>query len=208
MFNKHNFSIIDFVANNTSNIALTGIFFTEKHCVATDSIKMIQVSNPKNDIDSYPVMPNKPKPKKNFQSFILPKEKAKEIAKFFIAGSNQGMPILDNAVVLSRSDEQVEIAKTDLESVNSVISRTIQDKYPNYKEIIKQEVKHTEISVNPHYLKTIINFYCKFLEAGSDLKIKIPKDNTKMIKFYGKRKDTEQEATALLMPIRNDNKNE
>jgi len=204
LLNRFNFLIHTFCDNTTSRPEIGGLFVSPKETCATDSFKLIKVDTPKdlNPAD-YPVIPNRPKPLSDFKSFILSKEKARDVLNIFNSQkSSIGLPILDNVVITRNDKEMVEIGKTDLESFNSIMSRKIEGDYPNYKELFVERGKFVEIQVNPKFLKEIIDFYVSFVDSPiKSIKIKVPVKENEPIRFYGKR-ENKQEAQAILMTIK------
>jgi len=202
-FNKFNFLIHNFCGKSSGRPELGGVFVSPAHTVSTDSFKIIKVDTPKGlDPDDYPIIPNKPKPLNNFKSFILPKDEAKEVLEMFRSQkSSKSLPILDYAVLLKNDKENVEIGKTNLESFRSVSSRKIVGEYPRYQDLFVERGKYIEISVNPSFLKEIVNFYVSFIDKPlKELKIKVPIEKTNPIRFYAERQEG-QKAVALLMAI-------
>ena len=201
LFNRHNFSIYTF-CDNTGEMSLDGIFVSPQHTVATNKFIMIKVDNPKDDSE-FPTMPNEQKPLNNFNSFILPKDKVKDILGVF-KKPNRNLPILDNAVILNNKKNTIEIGTTNLESFSGVICNKIDSKYPNYKELFVESGKHIEIILDPRLLKKIADYYVKFMDEkgiSKGIKIRIPVEENKVIRFFGKNKDG-QNADSLIMPIK------
>jgi hypothetical protein len=203
-FNRFNFLIKDFTVRNSARPEIDGVFVSSKETVATDSFKIIRVSSVKANSDDFPVIPHKPKLKKDFKAFILPSEKASDVLKLFKSKSSVALPILDNAVVMRRNKTDVEVGKTDLESYNSVLSKIIQGQYPQYNEIFQEQGKYIEVSVNPTYLTQIAKFFSSFVNDNNikELKIRVPVNPDKPVIFSGRNVNTGQTAEALLMPIK------
>jgi len=204
LLNKYNFLIEKFASKDSSRIELQGIFISPVHTVATDSFKIIKVDIPKDfKVDDYPDIPNRPKPISNFKSFILPKEKAKDVLNIFNSQKkSETLPILNNAVIVRDDKDIVEIGKTDLESFNSITSRKIIGEYPKYNDLFVERGKFIEISVNPKFLKEIADFYVNFVDKRiKEIKIKVPVKENEPIRFYGERED-KQKASVVLMPLK------
>jgi len=202
--NKYNFLVEKFALKDSSRIELTGIFVSPKETCATDGVKMIKVDTPKNfKLDDYPKIPNKPKPLTNFKSFILPKEKAKDILNLFKTREKDlALPILNNAIIVRNDKTGVEIGMTDLKSWNSIFSQRIEGEYPRYKDLFVERGNFIEIEVDVKFLKDIIDFYTAFQDK-THLKIKVPTKPNEPIRFEMTRRD-EQQAKALLMPIKSE----
>ena len=205
LLNRFNFLIHTFCAKSDTKPEINGVFVSSKETCATNSFKIIKVDTPKNlNSNDYPEIPNRPKPISNFKSFILPKEKAKDVLNIFNSQKkSETLPILDNAVVVRNDKDNVEIGKTDLESFNSISSRKIIGEYPKYNDLFVERGKFVEISVNPKFLKEIADFYVSFVDTPvREVKIKVPLKENSPIRFEGKR-ENKQEAKAVLMPIQN-----
>lgn len=199
-FNKYNFLLKDFTSRNDIKPEISGIFITSQKTVATDGFMLVMVDSVKASKDDYPIIPNKPTPRSDFKPFILPTNKAKDILKFF-GSQNSDLPILDNAVVMARDKERVEIGKTDLESYNSVTSNIIEGRFPDYNQLFVEKGKYIEVHLDPAFLKKIATFFKDFIGSGNPIKIRIPLNQEfGAVKFSGERKETGQKAQALLMP--------
>jgi len=203
IFNRFNFLIEKFCAKNSIKPELSGVFISPKETCATDSYILTLVRNSGIDVKKFPAMPNK-KILTNFKAFILPQEKAKEVVK--MCKPNKNNPILENAVITHRNNETAEISTTDLTSVNSVMSRIIQGKFPEYNDLLVERGKFLEVEVNPKYLKKIAEFFSEFCETTDGVLIKIPYEKNMAIRFEAHRKmeGSIQEATSLLMPIKSE----
>lgn len=201
LFNKSNFNITDFCAKSSTRPELEGIFVQPTKTIATNSFILIEVSTLKGlDINEFPAIPNKPKPKTNFKPFILSSNEAQKLIKPL--SKKQDIPILENAVILQSQDDFVEIGTTDLQSYNGIYCKPIQGEFPQVNDILVERGKFVEINVNPEYLVKIGKFYSQFLKGTKTLKIKVPVNPNEPIRFYGKTEN--QDATALLMPIKAD----
>jgi len=203
LYNKFNFLIEKFCAKSSVRPELNGVFINPKETCATNSIVLTLVRNSGVNVKEFPVMPNK-KILTNFKSFILPQEKAKEVIGLF--RQKVSLPILENAVITQRNDEVAEITTTDLISVNSVMSRTIQGEFPEYNDLLIERGKFLEIKLNPKYLKKIAEFFSEFCETTDGVLVKIPYEKDNAIRFEAHRKlqDGIQEAVSVLMPIKSD----
>jgi len=205
LLNKYNFKISKFCGNSSRNPEITGVFINSKgESVATDSFKLIKVSAEKGfKEEDYPIIQNE-ESTKNFKSFIIPKEQANEIAGLF-RKENKDLPILNNAIVLKETEDIIEIGKIDneLQGFNKIIARKIQGQYPEYQKLYEEKGKYIEIIANPKLLKEIIDFYSQFCDTSTPkLRIKISKNDIDPIRFSAKRQSG-QEAEALLMKIQN-----
>lgn len=206
MFNKYNFSIKEFCSNNSVRPELGGVFIKPNESVATDSYCLIKVDSVKGNLADYPVLPNRPSPKDNFDAFILPKEKAEEVEKIAVKLNKAGgaLPIIKNIVVLKRDKNIAEMGGTDLESVSSVESRIIDEKYPEYEDLLVERGAYVSIILNPAFLLKIAKFYNDFLGdkriTGVEMRVPIKEDLP--VRFNAKNNDTGQEAKVVLMPIK------
>lgn len=199
-YNKYNFLLKDFTGNNSHKPVLDGVFITPQKTMATDSFCLLMVDSVKADPDDYPIIPNKPKMKRDFKPFILPSREAGNVFKLF-NGNSSSLPILDNAVVMLRDKQQVEIGRTNLSSYNSVMSKMIEGRFPDIKGILVERGKYVEIEVNSNFLKKIAGFFSTFTDGRQEVKIRIPVKGQAPIIFTGERKETGQKAKALLMPL-------
>lgn len=201
-YNKYNFRIKDFTTESNGRPEIAGILMKPNESVATDSFMLIRVDSVKSDAE-YPALPDNKSPKREFEEFILPRKGAESVLKLFNGGNSMTLPVLDNAVVVKKHKESVEIGKTDLEIFNSVHSRTIQGKFPAYNDLFQEKGKYVEICVSPKFLKRIATFYSEFCdESIAGLKIRVPIKPDGIVRFNGKRKETGQKADILLMPMK------
>jgi len=201
LYNKYNFSIAKF-GGNENRPELNGVFITPSETIATDGFRMIRVKSIKKDLGDYPQLPAGKTPKTNFQPFILNKKTALKIASELAKIKEATLPILENAVITRAKQESVEITFTDLETIQSIMARPVEGKYPNYKEIINKR-EGRKIVLDTKLLKDIVDFFNDFT-THKRIELYIPKDNYKPIFFTGTREinDTEQRADAVLMPIK------
>jgi hypothetical protein len=207
MFNKFNFLISNFCAKDNTRPKINGVFVNGyKETCATDDYTLALVRNSNVDIKSFPELPNK-KTLKNFNAFILPQDKAKEVVK--MCKANKSMPILENAVITHKDNETAEISTTDLTSVNSVMSRIIQGEFPKYNALLVEKGKFMEVRLNPKYLKKIAEFFSQFCETTDGVLVKIPYEKNNPIRFEAHRKMESgvQEALSILMPIKSETGN-
>ena len=204
LYNKYNFIIHDFCDKSEIRPEISGVFVSPKESVATNSFILAKVSKSIGELNDYPIIPNKGKPLSNFQSFIIPKDKAKEVADMIKKNKkNEGLPILNNAIVMSVKNNMAEIGITDLNSYNSVQTRVIEGKYPEYNEIVAEKGRFNEIEVNPEFLLKIAKFYKEFGEKENikSIKIKVPFEKDAPIRFFAKNNEG-QTAVVLLMPLK------
>ena len=195
IYNKKNFSIANFCGKNQARPELAGIFVEADKTTSTDGFILIQVSTPKGDIADFPTLPSGQKPKSNFQPFILPAGKAKEIESNIPA--KMSLPILNHAVIISQKAGIVEIATTDLEGAKITQTRTIEGKYPEFQPFLKEKGKYIEVLLNPAYLEKIANFFKGFSESQT-ITMKVPYDDKSPLHFISENPD--QSAHAVLMP--------
>ena len=202
-YNKYNFLINEFTSDDTNKPEITGVYITHSCTVATDSYVLIEVESVKGNSKDFPQTKDK-KIQTDWQSFILPAEKAKDALKLF-KKPNRIMPILDNAVVLKRKKEETEMGTTDLETFNVITSKIIQGRYPNYRTIVNEIEKdkgYKSIYANANFLKKIAVFLNKFCDGIKEVEIQFPDDPDKPIVFHGKNGETKQNAKIILMPMR------
>jgi len=115
------------------------------------------------------------------------------------------LPIISNAVITHADKDNVEIGKTDLESYNSVMSRTIQGEYPDYNKVFPTGQKCQKIQVNAEYLYSLLAFFKDFVDNHSKIiTLEIPIKNDMPIQITAERQESKQTAIALLMPVKSD----
>jgi len=202
LYNKYNFTIAKF-GGNENRPELDGVFITPSETVATDGFRMIRVKSIKKDLGDYPQLPAGKAPKTNFQPFILNKKTALKIASELAKIKEATLPILENAVITRAKKDSVEITFTDLETIQSIMARPVEGKYPNYKEIINKR-EGRKIVLDTKLLKDIIDFFNDFT-THKQIELYIPKDSEKPIYFTGTRvidDDIEQRADAILALIK------
>jgi DNA polymerase III sliding clamp (beta) subunit (PCNA family) len=194
MYNKHNLAIAKIASKSSVRPELSGVYFTKDETVATDSFRLIEITTPKDcDIDNFP---NPAKPLKEFKPFIV---SAKEISKFRLE-ENENVPIVNNAVITKISDTQVQLATTNLESLDTKTFRLIEGDFPDYEPLFPAYKPVTEITINGKFLIEMLSLL-KDLDKNGYVKMKIYKGNGEG-KIVLESSNEFQQGRGLLMAIR------
>lgn len=200
IYNKYNFLIAKYFApTKSARPEITGILITPNKTVATDSFRLAVITTPEVSPEDIPALPNK-RIVKGFNPFILPKETAIEILKAIPKGGL--LPIVENAFLTQVNKEMVEFTTTDLDKIRSVATRVIEGDYPNYKEVLSEQCKYDNITLNIAFLIEILQFSKQF-SGKSYVTLRIPRDKKQPVRV-NLENDLGQKATLLLMPVRDD----
>ena len=178
MYNKLNLSIAEFCHKEKEEIS--GVLFKKDRTVATDKYVLIEVETPKIKEDDFPILPNTETEEMKNDCIIPIKAVNKMLANI---PKSATLPILENVVFCKGTDEQAEFATTDLEQVDKVSVRTIQDKYPDYEQIIPTEKVVKKIKFNVKQLQKILRFYSKNDKEMIEFEIR---ENTEMMQVNEK----------------------
>lgn len=194
MLNKSNLEIA--VIAEKSKYGESGILVNKGCTVVNDGRRLIEVTRPKAfNPEEFPKIPNFTV--KENHSFIMPAKEALKVASQIPRGKKY-IPLLKNAVIEQNS--RVRIASTNLESASIIDVNPIEGKYPNYKEVIPQGKFKHRIGVNPRYLMEICQLADKF-QNEVDKRMILEFNDDGGIKLTTTNEDTEQEFTAVLMPM-------
>jgi len=205
IYNKNNLIIQNIINKNEARTELTGILVKKDRTVATDSFCLIEVKNVK------PLAENKDIPAlqgvKNLTSMVKQGQIVPTATIKKVLGNlkeNKDLPILENCFLTHTKNDktQIQFTTTDLKNENNVLSKTIDEKFPDYEKIIPPE-RGIKITLDLKILKKVIDVLNKMDLAdinNNSAEIFITNSN-KPILIKTKTKQ-EQEVRAVIMPIR------
>lgn len=205
LYNKTNLLLHQITSDN-SRPELNGVLFKKDSTIATDSYILIEVKNQNEDlkISDYPIIEEK-LISDNFpnKGFLIPANSVKKAMSNLSECKNATLPILSNAVLASTGKaDTIKICSTNLEKADIVKTHLIEDEYPNYKQIIPQNLdKAQKISIDIKKLKQLASLLSQ-MELKDNNKADIyfnGANNALIIKTENIHK---QFITALLMPLR------
>ena len=202
MLSKDNLKIVNFAGNEeTPREEIKGLYISPKETCATDGFLLARVQTSKLDRLEIPEFEGK-KANFDFKPFILPRGEAEKLLKIFPKSAN--FPMLEHIFLLKQTPDQVEFGLTDLDSLNIVKCRTIQEEFPNYKPILERKGRHIKISLNIDFLFKISKFLKEFIDNPSRaVELQIPVEKDKPVHFLAEKKDGKK-AQIVLMPIKGD----
>ena len=205
IYNKNNFETINFSNKDKLRKNLEGVYFTDKYTVATDFRTLLKVEVPKLNADDYPEFLNGQGIYDGKIDFILKAKDLKNV-KFL---KNKSLLILNDTVVFTKNDEKtVEIANTDLSSINKQNLIKVDEKFPEFEKIIPSEESlkenYVKINIDPEFLEKMAKAMRQINKNNREkfCSIYINKnENNKAMYFEGLDKVNNQKAVGLIMPL-------
>lgn len=180
LYNKHNLSVVRFAAKDGAKEELTGVLFTKDKTVATDAVRLLEVS-----VDTAVKVEDYPKVQGNAamhgcKPFLASVKQLNEIK----IRSGQ-MPILNCVAIKHLDEKSIEFMSTNLETADIKSVRRIDGKFPDYKKLFP-------IS------KPVAQFTIDGLKFAELLKVmsEIGKLGAVQVRYYGTDKPIELRADA------------
>ena len=194
LYNKHNLSVIRISSKNEARPELAGVFFTKEKTVATDSIRLLEVSTPTDvkaqdfsQVGGVSAM-------LGVKPFIVNAKRLKEIK----IPSNKSLPILQHIAIKHLHDDRVEFLTTNSESVDIKSIPRVDATFPDYEKIFPTEKPKIEIDINGEMFGELLEIMAKMNTQGKVT-----------IKIYGSDKpivieggNTNQKARGMQMLLR------
>ncbi|KKL39742.1 hypothetical protein LCGC14_2368220 [marine sediment metagenome] len=198
MLNKHNLNIAKLAAKDESRYTLTGIRVSPDETCCTDGHQLTRVTTPKMGVENFPAKDGFT-PTEDFEPFLLPSEAALSVAKALPKKST--IPVLIHAAVGEATDDDVQIAVTNLETFQLFDVRKMKGEFPSRERInsiIPDKAKATvTVRLNPEILVAILLQVRDFSRGEMVLRVY---DAESAIRIDASNDD--QEFTSALMPMR------
>lgn len=205
LLNKYNFLPRKFAGTKGLHEATKGILIDPARGItaATDRYTLLEVHAPKMALaEDFPIIPGyKISPDEDKAAHIMPADAAKEIEKNLKAIKKQSLPILYNAApLIIEQDNAAGMATTTLDKAQPVIYQKIDDKFPDYCQIIPADDKEPRavVHLSPELLERMAAAY-KAAGVGS-VEVRIYED-TEPVRFSAIGGE-DQSIIGLIMPIK------
>jgi len=196
--NKHNLSIASF-ARKIENSSINNLCIEKDYTVATDGYRLVKVSKPQIDKDEFPDIFDKHEIKQDSDRILISADVAHSIEKRL--PKKAVINIIKNAAI-SEDKDHVNFLIYDLESSQIVKARKETDSYPDYNLVFPKEEPVASFYINAKLLRELLRWFETFTSTDPHHKIKVEiYGEREPIKITARNWDTEQEATALIMPI-------
>ena len=197
IYNSNNFAIHK-ITGTDSKPEISGVHITPQGTVATDSMALIFVSCPQDNPKDFPEKPNQPVKARQIDA-IIPKNTAQKLEKE-LKSIKGDLPILKNTIISNFKDEkQVMFETTDLETWNTMTSKVIEGKFPDWRKLVPDKKVRAEFEVNADYLINLLSVLKN--TTGNNKKITI-KIYEKADPIFFEAKGSGQESLGLLMPLK------
>lgn len=171
LFNQNNLNCAAIASKELTREELSGVFFTENKSVATDAVRLLEVSVSKEQTAEAFAKLVKLRGESallGMKPFIVPAKDIKEIKlpkdKSFIIANYAGVKHID--------DKKVEFITATTEAVNIKSMRRIDGKFPDYENLFPWGNPVAEVSVNGQLLAELLAIMAK-LDRTAAVKIKI-----------------------------------
>jgi hypothetical protein len=215
MLNKNNLKVAQFASKEESRYCLSGIQVRADATIATNGALLVWTSKAPGDSSTFPLIDGAPAPQENHAPFVLGAEQAKAIEKAI--PRKPAHEILGNAAVAVDPEGKPTISVTDLESPQIFRPAPLGGKFPEWEYVMPKGKPVFQIGLSAAYLAQIAKFAAEF-HAGRDpgaacLRLSFySEDNKKAVsgwkpvRFDIENADKTQGMTAVLMPMRIDEK--
>jgi DNA polymerase III sliding clamp (beta) subunit (PCNA family) len=208
MLSKSNLEIAKIVSKGE------GVLITQDRTVANDGRRLIEITRPKCykeaeflKIDGFQAsyIDMGGETRTCHPDFIMTKEDALDINKKLKKSAK--LPILENAVVSHNGATHIATAEPSSFSTSVQKINPLEGKYPKYQEVIPDSADTTlKIGLNPKLLSEICNIADKFQDDSYKALIFEFSGPDRAVKMTTKNPETDQEFTAVLMPMNIDDK--
>ena len=196
LYNQHNLNVAKFAAKGGGRPELNGVYFTADKTVATDAIRLLEISTPANlPVADFPQVGGV-SAMRGAKPFILLGSMLRERVK--LSNKKNSMPYERVMAIKHVHENRVEVLTTDgLRSFNTNIAR-LSGKFPDYEAIFPAGAAKAEVVINGKLLAEMLEELAELDSLG----------NVK-IKFYAKDKpvvleagDLNQNGRGMIMPIK------
>jgi len=191
LYNQNNLNVAKFASTSDIRPELAGVLFTKSKTVATDAVRLIEVStHAKLDVTKIP------QAMQGFKPFIVNAKQLREVK----LPHNKSIAELDTLAVKFRDDSKVELMTADKDGNQNVrVLRSIAGEFPDYEKIFPTGAPVAEITING---EMIAELFATLAKIG----------NLSMVtlKLYGKTKpvvleagNEQQKGRAMIMGMNN-----
>jgi len=198
LYNEHNLAVAKIASKSEVREELAGVYFTANKTVATDSVRLLEVTVPANvKPEDYPAVEGATA-MRGVQPFIVSAKMLRERVKL---PKNIGsrLPILAHMAIKHLHDNRVEFLTTDLETANLVTVKRIMGKYPDYEKIFPTGEPVAEVEVNGEMLAEMLVILAKLGGANKAIKIKFYGNGAPVTLEAG---NDNQKGRGMVMPLR------
>lgn len=210
LLNRKSLRLAELAPKEESRYTLRALSVTDKETVVTDGHLLVRVTHPKVDAGHFPTIPGFAAGKA-FERVLLPVDAAKDIAKAIPTKTT--IPILAHAALAVTTDADgahLSVAVTDLDTHRVFSPKAMSGQYPNWQAVMPHEVPVFSISVDANLLLKLCKYVTEFKKddngpATVRMSFTGPQN---AVRLDAVSKDTQQGMTALLMPVRADDKGE
>jgi DNA polymerase III sliding clamp (beta) subunit (PCNA family) len=193
LYNQNNLNVARFAAKSGVRPELGSALFTKSKTVATDGIRLLEVSVPSGVEPSEWPKQDGLSAMRGCEPFLAD---AKMVAERVRLPRKPSLPIFECAAIAHLDDSKVEFITSDLDSVSRSVIKRIDGKFPDYEQLFPAGAPVAEVMLNGKAL-------VELLKTMSELDEKV------RIKFYGADKPVvleceqvdRQRARGLMMPM-------
>lgn len=204
MLNKWNLETAKFASKEQSRYSINAIQVEPERTVATDGHSLVVVSNnPALKAEHFPAVEGM-EVLDAFSPFLTPAADALAVAKTLPRKVN--IPVLAYAAVAKNGDEGMKlVVSSPPDAQIKTVTPDRDSRFPLYQCAFPVKQPVFEITVNGQKLAALVEFLGKFADAGYSSQSAVTLrlyDNETAIRMDAVNKETNQQATGLLMPMR------
>jgi hypothetical protein len=211
MLNKHNLAIASLASKEESRFTLNAILVTPECTIETDGHQLVMVTTPKDvPVDSFPQVPGIPPATLDFKPFLLPAAEAQKIAKSLPKKTT--IPALLHAGISTPADDSEDnlIFVTDPEAAQSFRIRKVKGNFPDHNRVMpKPDDSRFQIALDARLLRTVLGTLDSFVDSRQNAPVRFYfKSPNEALRIDADNGETGQHMTAVVMPMREGNKEE
>ena len=168
LYNERNLSVAKMASQSDMKLALASVLFTKDKTVASDGVRLLEISTPKNaKVSEFP------KAMQGCKPFLARARQIKDIKLL----KNSAMPLV---AIKHLDDTRVEFITSVGDTITSHNVARVHEQFPDYNKIFPTEKPLAEVELNGLLLAELLEVMSK-LDRMSKVKIKVYAPNKPVV---------------------------
>jgi len=164
-----------FASKNPSRPVLNSVMITEDKFVATDSYKLIEITNDGEPVEEFPMVAGVKTVKKLEDPILIP---AKDVLKK-LKLPKATMPILEHAILTNDTDKTISLTTSDLETASTLQLKKIEGNFPDYESVMPKSEPTVTLKFDAKILKETLEAF--ITKDHQDIELEVRGDNEALI---------------------------